>query len=893
MSLTLERLEVIIDAQTKPMREQLAKLQSEVSKQTAGIEKQTGRIKKAFSSVGKFIAATAVVRGLYSIGKSSFQMARSVEASIQQVNRLMGENAQAFMRWGKKNALTLNMSRSDFIKYGSVYGNLLSSFINSTSGVASQTTNLLKASSIIASATGRSMEDVMERIRSGLLGNTEAIEDLGIYVNVAMLESTDAFKKFAGDKSWNQLDFQTQQQIRLFAILEQTSKKFGDSVQNNTNSQLAQLAAIIKDIALNIGNILLPVLNAVLPPIIKVANAIRVATDYLATFMSLLFGKLFKTSGKKNTGFESIEDDSKKAMNGIGGINDALGKTGQKAKKTAKEIKGSLAGFDELNILQAPSSGGNNNANVGGAFGGGFGNNGEWGSASEEPDTSGISKAVDKAIGYIDKFKKYVSKNIPLITSILSGLGAGFITFKLLKNMGGLLTSLNKIKDEFLFLGLCVSTFFNEMLAGNGIIAAFSTLFGSTLGPILAISAGIAAVTSALVYLYQTNEKFKKLIDEAVSAIVGILKNLYNNVLKPLFSLINNAFQTVVIPLATFIATVFVKAVEAIATVALSFWKEILAPFVDFLVDLLAIALQGVIGIWEAWKPIIKGIGDSVKWIWDNVLSPFVDYIVGTFCDGFKKWGDLIDKLVPDIELILKGFVDFMVGVFTNDMNKAWEGITEIFKGFDNFLTKVFTHDWTEQFGILGTVLNKFFSIASSVWTNVKKLFNGIITFVSGVFTGNWRKAWEGVKSIFKTIFDSLVGIAKAPINGVIGIINSAIKGINRVGFDVPDWVPKIGGKSFRINIPRIPLLAQGGIANRATLGIFGEAGTEAILPLKRNTRGIEMIANKLLEHMPVQSESGGTYIIQLVLEDGTVLAKKIIKNIKDYEAVTGKPAFG
>ena len=77
---------------------------------------------------------------------------------------------------------------------------------------------LLKASSVIASATGRTMEDVMDRIRSGLLGNTEAIEDLGVNVNVALLESTDAFKKFAGDKSWNQLDFQTFQSFPFYML---------------------------------------------------------------------------------------------------------------------------------------------------------------------------------------------------------------------------------------------------------------------------------------------------------------------------------------------------------------------------------------------------------------------------------------------------------------------------------------------------------------------------------------------------------------------------------------------------------------------------------------------------------------------------------------------------
>ena len=83
----------------------------------------------------------------------------------------------------------------------------------STRETTAQTQELMKATAIISSKTGRSYEDTAERIKSGMLGSTEAIEDLGIYTNISMIESTDAFKKFANGKSWAQLDFQVQQQI--------------------------------------------------------------------------------------------------------------------------------------------------------------------------------------------------------------------------------------------------------------------------------------------------------------------------------------------------------------------------------------------------------------------------------------------------------------------------------------------------------------------------------------------------------------------------------------------------------------------------------------------------------------------------------------------------------
>ena len=77
---------------------------------------------------------------------------------------------------------------------------------------------------------------------------------------------------------------------------------------------------------------------------------------------------------------------------------------------------------------------------------------------------------------------------------------------------------------------------------------------------------------------------------------------------------------------------------------------------------------------------------------------------------------------------------------------------------------------------------------------------------MEGVFTGNWKKAWTGVKTIFKGAFEALVGFAKRPLNQVIGLVNSVISGLN--GIKIPSWVPKLGGKG--INLPKIPMLARG-----------------------------------------------------------------------------------
>lgn len=214
-----------------------------------------------------------VVAGFTIMTKSAIE----TETAMQQVDRIYGEAAESIKDFAENKALDYNMSASEAYKYSQIYGNLIQSITDDQTENAEQTQKLLKASSVIASATGRSMEDVMDRIRSGLLGNTEAIEDLGVNVNVALLETTDAFKQIAGDKSWEQLTFQEQQQIRLLGILEQTSKKYGDEVQENTASSIQKLTARTKNLTSSLGKKLLPVAN----------NLLEKANDLMEKFEGL------------------------------------------------------------------------------------------------------------------------------------------------------------------------------------------------------------------------------------------------------------------------------------------------------------------------------------------------------------------------------------------------------------------------------------------------------------------------------------------------------------------------------------------------------------------------------------------------------------------------------
>ena len=232
---------------------------------------------------------------------------------------------------------------------------------------------------------------------------------------------------------------------------------------------------------------------------------------------------------------------------------------------------------------------------------------------------------------------------------------------------------------------------------------------------------------------------------------------------------------------------------------------------------------------------------------------------------------------------------------------QVWDWIKDKFNQFKEWLGNVFATDWSEKFGFLGDILNAYLTNVKNVLDGVKRFFSGIIDFIAGVFTGNWDRAWKGVKNIFKGIWDSFTGIAKAPINMIIGLINGmisainvAIRGINKLSWEVPSWVPIIGGETWGFDIPqlgKVPYLAKGGIVDSATLAVIGEAGKEAVMPLENNTGWISLLADKLASRMPqggnTSYPSGPSSIILEI--SGTELGRVVIDNMNKLFRQEGK----
>lgn len=220
---------------------------------------------------------------------------------------------------------------------------------------------------------------------------------------------------------------------------------------------------------------------------------------------------------------------------------------------------------------------------------------------------------------------------------------------------------------------------------------------------------------------------------------------------------------------------------------------------------------------------------------------------------------------------------------FRNGVNAVWSNIKSIFKGFANFFKGAFSRDWTQTFGLLGIQLNSFFGTVSAIWNGVKGVFSGIITFIKGVFTGNWRSAFQGLADIVKSIFGMLGGIIKAPINAAISGINMAIRGINSLSFNVPSWIPGIGGSHFGVNLPTIPALAEGGIVTKATMALVGEGKEhEAVIPLSKLDKLVSRSVEKVLnakEDSKDNKPNNNIYEIIIPI-DGKTIAKVVIDSM-------------
>lgn len=323
--------------------------------------------------------------------------------------------------------------------------------------------------------------------------------------------------------------------------------------------------------------------------------------------------------------------------------------------------------------------------------------------------------------------------------------------------------------------------------------------------PILDMARGVAG-SIRLVFI-SLQDAVKPIIGWFVTQGVPLLASFSVGaitVLKAFFEYANYVFDTlqmgVVYPAMQLISKLVLDCLNEIK----GFWDKYGADIVTGMVTTFN-TMKGLFSaLWTTTlAPIVKGLTTELSWLWEKHLKGVVTELL-----------NLIGKLITGALEIYNGF------------------IAPIAKN----LIEIFGPGFASAFTLVADILGTFLGVVADIAKGVLIILGGITDFIVGVFTGNWSKAWGGVRDIFSGIFTSLGGIVKGAMNFIIDSVNWMIRGLNRIHFETPDWVPGVGGKSFGINIPNIPKLANGGIITGPTLAMMGEGRKrEAVVPLENS----------------------------------------------------------
>lgn len=772
---TLDELKVMIDAEIAPFRKKMKEVEKQVKgtsdqvkNATAKVREQSNSIGSAFGKLAKFAGFAILGKKLLDVGMYSAQTALEVSASMNQIKRQMGESSQSFLKWVNDNANAMNMGVGEATNYGAVYSNLFSGFIKDTNKLSAYTAKMLQTSAVVAEGSGRSITDVMERIRSGLLGNTEAIEDLGINVNVAMIESTEAFKKFANGQSWQQLDYQTQQQIRLMAILEQATAKYGDTLSNSVNGSISLFKSLMKDSALNLGNAMLPIINAIMPVLNSFAMVLKNVTAKLAEFIALMFNK--KATVKDGVGGAvgdmgnamkdaaggagDLADAVDDAGDSAGGLADNLGDSAKNAKKAAKELLG-LLGFDEINILQKPKDDDAGGSGGGGGGGGGKGGKGKGGGGGpfkdilpevELTDMDNKFKSIfdglgDKLKGLFDLFKKgfdaaFRPEGLERIKAALERIKK---TLEEIATDPRVVNAFNRMTEKIAYalgqiagslatIGVAIGVLLTESIA-NGlerqkerIIRALVALFDN-IGNIAEAVGNIAQAFSSAFYDVITSTGAVRIGSAIVSTLLSLTSTIVEVGSKLAGSLFKG-FEKVVVTSAPKISSMLQSLLDIVAPIF-----ETIESVVDKFGDgLSSVYDEHVAPAIDSIANAFNGLIDIIQILWEGSWKPFAEFLSNTFGISIETVADLLGgiilealKLLADtIKLVADGFTAFsdwckenkeIISTIANvigTLATVWQGI--------KFLS------WAEQAGGLAGAFELLSGKVSFIVSGIKDL---------------------------------------------------------------------------------------------------------------------------------------------------------------------------
>jgi len=922
---TMENLNIVITADVKKALSGLSSINTQLSKlstttgakATKSINTVTKTAKSGTSSMLAGLSKLTIV--IQTLRRAFDYLGKSIQESMdygetinlfQTSMRALGKKAgDEFAFLGKAESFTSSLSESLsldpdlMMNYQAIFAQMSSSMGVTESAAYDLSESFTMLGADIASLFNIDVESAYQKLQSALSGQARAMREFGVDISVATMQE----KAYALgiNKSVTAMTQAEKAQLRYIMIMEGLTVAQGDMARTleSPANQLRILSAQFVQLTRAIGNVFIPMVTAVLPYI----NAVVMGVKNLITSLAKLVG--YEIPDFKATPVQIFDTE------------DATGEVDD-VTESVKNLKKATLGIDELNIMSDNSS-----ASAGATAGG------------SRIDLS--AQIAEMNAAYKDMVAGITDSVGSKSTDILESWRVSFAEFKAAwggecqKTLGIILNIFNNIGQSVANLWTGLKNAWNEAGNGTSIIQGVWDVFNELLLLVERIWGSTADWLGGLDW-----SPFMSSVAGAVSA------------LQPLVSVLSNTlawlYQTVLLPIATWTIEQAAPASIAAVTAALQMLSAFLEPFfagfqqlwaslqpiVQWVESVVIVIIDSVRSVFEKLaavftekgskiQGIVSGIGDIISAVW-VVIEPIFNTLRDLVGNVFEYVGNIISTTVGYIIDLFSGLINFVAGIFTGDWERAWGGIKEIFVGIWDYIKGIALSIWEYLKGIWNAIkenvesiwngIKSFFSTiwggikdaASSIWNGIKNVvmgvvnglkngittaFNAVKTFLTSCFNAIKNVAtsvWNGIWGCIKGVINGILGGIEGMVNGVIKGLNFMINALNKLSFDVPDWVPIIGGEKFGFNIKnvsevKIPRLADGGVLNSGQMFIAREAGPELVANLGRQTA---VMNNDQIVESVSNGVAAANYEQNAILRELVYIGKKILEKDTVVNAV-------
>lgn len=837
-----------------------------VNQLTGASNKAAKQATSIFSGMGKKIAAGLSIAAFTKFTKDCIEVGSNVTEVQNVVDTAFKDLSGQADQWASNAMTNFGLSELSAKKYMGVFGQMSNAMGITGQAALDMAEDVTGLTGDVASFYNLSTDEAYTKLKSIWTGETETLKDLGVVMTQTNLDQYALNNGFG--KTTAKMTEQEKVMLRYQYVTSALSNATGDFVktQDSWANQTRILTLRFQQLKASLGKGFIALFTPILRGFNNLLAGLQKVADGFASFVQMLTGADVSTSmGSISSDIAGIGDDASSAADNVGDI-------GSAAKKTAKDIEKSLAGFDQINKLTEPTDDSSDSSGSTGGTSSGIG------SVDLVPDVSGstsnatsaISDFVNKAKKELDKLRKWsVSTFSPSMSRIWDGLTKNTDTAK--KNLASAFNDIRALGPPLLnyfngpFTNYLVTWVDTNGSILNGLFDSFNTVFSDVWNkaayPILAnfVSVGLPMLTDFASQTLSLN-----------GTIFDTFKASWN-----------------------------------------SLWSEGVSPAIESISNVWIGLVNTMAGAWNEWgEPIFTGIKAAVKTtgdvfldIWNNMLQPVWENAL-----------DVIDRVWSEhLQPLLANFLDFVGEIVTC--------ATTIYNNFIapvvGFLSELLGPIFIAIFDSIGNKVGVVVGTIADLMNDTITVFKGVIQFIKGVFSGDWEGTWNGIVTAFDGIFSGITDIAKGPINMVIGFINGLITGVqsginaivrsvNKLSFKVPNWVPGIGGEDFGFHLPeadfsKIPYLAQGGYVkpNTPQLAMIGDnrhqgevvAPEDKLLDMAQKAAAMASSAELLAEAISILKQ------ILKILEtldldiqlDGKSLKKYVVDKINEHTKQTGK----